>query len=726
MESPVKSVSRLLLVLLLVCLADCTEYDNYGKNTDNNSDDGIWVTGVSKTYEIALEAGTRTEDGISGGTFVFPDGGGGTLKIRRIVKGPYTTEDMNAFTVEYSGAGKILLELAGKPGEQMLTGYCPLDGSGILTDDAPEGFSSIWIPLPEQAGKIGTVIFDLPVGSGQLKSGWPGISAFKSFNQREIKDKSEQFKAMRDSALKELIRAIPLDKQSDVRTKYLEQMPEVYVHSSVGTPGYSPFWNFPYLGRKYLLFKPESHKSNVAHECGHYMHHILVGDFFNSFYSRGVHAVGEKGARENIIEEPAFLSEYFLTGQVGAKNLIVYNARKDPEMGNFCIYHEQTKGPVHSPDKVDFLDLEGFGIELMAAACRTRDTILNYKEEKVTVPVLMPEMTDRTPIFRDLYGMIESGVRDMPGISLGMQTLAFLKWGGNDSFKKLQVMWQPLGYCYSAKLTFVDADGKLVEGIKASSLITIGNQEYVLNKNMNQSDSKGICLLNEVFPLTSSLRIYYKENGVDKTRDIEDFFDIPWNAPTNVPIEKKVILDESGLLAILHKTTFVSVIFAGSVVLSEGSTAARFNVEMSSGGSGKPLIWNGREFSVAGKYSLMSGGSRYDFDLSISGKVSQDCKILETVTGSNTVKIYQGNDALIETRVDDLSFHDIGIFRYTEQNDPAFDYYISGAEGEGKVNKVSSRTIELPPHGNSDVNIKSILWNDDNPETLKVYFGVYR
>ncbi len=69
-----------------------------------NGGEEEFVLGPATTYAVQVDAGGSMADSISGGAFAFPNGGGGTLTVARIVESPLAPpEGAAGFSVEYTG-----------------------------------------------------------------------------------------------------------------------------------------------------------------------------------------------------------------------------------------------------------------------------------------------------------------------------------------------------------------------------------------------------------------------------------------------------------------------------------------------------------------------------------------------------------------------------------------------------------------------------------------------
>jgi antitoxin component YwqK of YwqJK toxin-antitoxin module len=356
---------------------------------------------------------------------------------------------------------------------------------------------------------------------------WDGKDDYKKLDIMTLKGQ-QKFEKLIRAATNGLIKAMPPERQKQIMEDMNGSlMPQVYVGQDVNDPCYVPFWDLP-LGlykRKIFMFNPRHNRDNVAHEVGHFYHHALLGRGYASFalWPRGSgHSLGSKGAENNIVEEPAYLSQYYLTGYIST-------SAWNPEQGDFLLENRET-GYKNSPEKDNFLDIEGFGIALMASMIRTKSTMTDYKGRTVDVPVFAPGI-DREQIFQEMWKIIAVGMSSIRELRNALVSLATTKkWSSTDV---LSALWQPMGYSYHMRCRFVDKDKKPLSGITAQSFVKVDGKDYVLPETKTASDGNGDYKLEEVYPWVSSLRVSYLKDGKQEQKDLINVVKIGWYPPTN-------------------------------------------------------------------------------------------------------------------------------------------------------------------------------------------------
>jgi len=664
-----------------------------------------WTEGESKTYTAPNEKGGTISDELTGHTFLFPEGGGGSFTLTRILSGPQTTPDDSVFSITYSGSGSVKLIVQAKPGEILCIGNAPLAGSGILVDEADKDCQSVWMPIPENDNGNHTTSFLLPLSSGLKSTSWAGIKNYKTIRYFDIKDLDVKFNKMVNDVANVMVNVMPSDYKTALEKNIKEnQLPSIYVNNDVSIPCYKPFWDyFGFATRKLFMFKTSSQKNNVAHEFGHYLHHFLTDSYYTKFANnpRGEgHAIGESGARNNIIEEPAYLTEYYCIG-------LIANAW-DPTQGDFCLEAKESGGK-NNTNSDDFLDIEGFGIMLMSSLIRTHTSIIDYKGRNVEVPVMNPEKSDRTKFFKDMYSIFESGEDCMDGIVTNIVDFARYNYGGANSVKKLSAMWQPLGMNHVATCTFVDKDKNPISGVTAQPYIKLADgKEYKLVENKNASKSDGSYIISENYPGISSLRITYTtKSGEKKTLELEDYINIDWTLATNEVVELgEIVLEDQNLIAHLNKTIVAGVQFEAMFSTTKGDYPLKEIIDNNS--CGEKVSWSGQGFSVIKEYATTDGPyNSYIKSINITGSVSKNGLTVENCTATYEEKWYEGGTNLLRTIKTTIACNSIPFVSISSDN-KKIGYGLAGNKVEGKA----SMTYSEVWYDNSGITTTGIKWND--------------
>jgi len=509
------SLAMLTAVVALMAMFGCGG-DSGTEPETNNPPADPWSYGQSRSFAVSAGTNVLLSDSTSSSLFRFPDGGG-QLTVRDILAGPTTLPDEGDIEIEYTGTSTVELIMPHDPGDVVyLMGYAPL--TGVILEYA-EPDSSGWLPLSPRetmSGATGdTLVFELqlPAKGGSAKQYKRLVYVKNTPHEILVRQVETNIR----EAVNDLIDAIPLARQPDVRLRVNGDMsPRFTVPKNRGTwtwkttPKYIPYLGLPGIFPIYKIVIPDDSLGNVAHEVSHYLHHVLIQEGFEAFAwnGRSGHALGTTGAFTQLIEDFAYLGEFYLKGHISNAN---------PRWGSTLAGTESPR----SPKTTDFRDLEGMAVAVFAAHTRDIDWIQDYRGERRTVPVIAGDVTEK---FRDCYEIVAQGTDDTLELVEKMQSVLANKYNRP---KALLAMLEPLGWSHHVKCRFVDAAGEPVANVEARSLCKSGGQSYFLPKRGTPTGNDGRYTLDQFHPGTSTLRIYQGADSVDV--DIT----IPWSRPTN-------------------------------------------------------------------------------------------------------------------------------------------------------------------------------------------------
>ncbi|MFH1143724.1 MAG: hypothetical protein V1774_04185 [Candidatus Eisenbacteria bacterium] len=705
--------ASITITCIFVALLGC-ERERLTIVDDDPSDD--WTLGEPRAYAAPAAPNAIIEDSV--GTFRFPAGGSDTLTIFPILAGPQTGAGEGAFQVAYSGSGAVEFLMSNAPDTtEFLLGYEAHDG--MILENAEEATHS-WLPLLDASPDSAAYVFPLPLGQTR-KSGpayrWSGVPAFKplKFAAGTPRDTlAKRFEQNIRDACNTLIFAIP----PALRTRVMADIngsyaPKLYV--AMNTPGqwwpsspkYAPFWTFyPAINRCMLLMTNDS-PGSVAHETGHYFHHVLIGSAYVNFARNArpsTHGVGTPGCANNLIEEPAYFAEYYLKGTVGGRG---------PEGGAFV-----ASGPAgtNEPDKVHFPDLEGFATCMFASIIRDSGTMLSYAGPRVPAPVIT---ADRDSLFHACYQIIADGTTDIYTVRTKVETY-LARIGQAD---RLPAILQPLGWTYRVRCRFVDPLGSPLEGLTARGVSSAGGLEYRLGPGAGQSAADGSYRIATFFPGASILRVYDDGDSIDITTGIQ----IPWTTLTTQEFNLgDVVINPDRPLEALKRKTKVWVSFGGSITFTDGQDDFVLDEYFGAGNTGlgttdvgPPISWNGTSFSYsnAGSYEHICEGT-VTWEVSIQGTAGTDGRTMNISSLHYSART--AND-----RFEDSWDYAIAGLPLSPSSTPPYTtlrYRASGSAASTYVSGVSARIWHFCA-GYTPGNYVSTDWgNAENPAAVLIQF----
>ncbi len=649
-----------------------------GGGTANPDDGGPpvdWEFGESAVYQAAPGGDARITDPISGSIFRVPGSRGGSLTVTAIVSGPQAAPEDSAFALSYTGSDPVQILVPHRSGDfDFVFGYAPFEGV-VLEGD--EGTDSGWLPFPVKETIGDTLVFELlapPASGGLQEAHWQGITNFKKLSIKGLTDHGALMRLFEQNireALQNLILVVPPARREQAMLDINGSFePTLFVSVNTGSwlqskPKYVPFWTFvPAIPRCALMMK-DDYEGSVAHEVGHYLHHVLVG---NSQYLNFAmtprpsdHKLGTPGARNNVIEEPAYFAEYTLNQTIN---------QGSPERGTFLTSLDH----VTDPTQQDFLDLEGMGVMVLASLTRQDAEIHSFYGPRVSVPVVEGGLNER---YQACYEWIAQGANTIPSFRYKMHT--YLSASGQQD--KIPAMLQPLGWSHYAECRFVDERGNPVLGCSARSVSIADGTTYRLPLGTPLTPTPGGYLLQYVYPGESILRIY-KPNGdsLDVARNIE------WGTPTNERQQwGDIVVPQENLLDLLHRRGNISTSASGYIddPLSENPRYEGFSVSNTvSCLPGAPaLTWEGTRFSFGIQTVEATLYQTAVYSDSLEGQVSLDGRKIEWIRmySDRTTTYPQGGRYQYQT---DVTVRDIPVWDYPGDgmDNTEFRYYLLPAE----------------------------------------------
>jgi len=472
-------------------------------------------TGDPSEYDVESSSPITVRDSISGFDFEFPEGGYGSLTVAPITSGPTAPYAGEGFSISYSGANRVMVHI---PKEDaycvLLMGYGTSYGS---RDDRDE---DDWRALAETGSTDDEAVFELllPVISltGRQSTSAADHDGFTYHWISKIPSGSSD--AVKLEAIK--------TQANEFIWHYLDSLPASIKTAAISevnsrlTPTFYADDNY-YIGftRRIVVGNsttpmigliPGASANTIAHEVGHYMNHVLVGDAVYLQIENSApdnHGVGDSHyLRTTIAEDMAYFAQYFLIGNVNSADVTepgLFLRGKDPEL-------------------TDYPSLEGFAACLLARLNSTATTIRDVENTSVQrdFPVVGAG-------FPDLFGIIDRGAVNVD--QLRDHVKEYLASTGQAA--KYPVVLERVGWHYLAKAKIVNENGDPVVNADVKCVCKVGSTEYFTRTENGYTDNQGQTSYIEVFPDSSYLRVEY--NGA--SHDIQIYIDP--DGPTHVALD---------------------------------------------------------------------------------------------------------------------------------------------------------------------------------------------
>jgi hypothetical protein len=483
------------------------------------------VAGPASTHALTGTAGQTVPLGIGDAALVLPDGATGRLTLAPIVSGPpRPAAGGHGVAITAPAGARLQLRLSVPAGG---VARCYRFGSlpGCL-DDSLVPRTDRWAPIPDisLAGGIATVELTSPA---RTRQGDPTVNIWIGDPNSE-----GELLALRQRLLADidaLLALLPDPTRTTAMAAYQGAMRPMVERSSEADGSYYAgfaWWDatraVPYFG-----LRLSSADDILAHECGHYLSHLLAGSAaFRPIFDLAPdadHGLGKQyGGRTTITEEYAYFAQFLRLGHVNFG---------DPSIGGWL------GGIVRqNPAAIDYPSLEGFGCALMAALTRTSAGAVadfNSYLTRVKTPTPAGALTGG-----EVLASYASGASKIDALATALETRMIEHKQG----AAFQVIAERLGWSYHVTGHIVS--NKLpVQGVKVTPvlIVTQNNVTTTYTASTATTDASGIYHLPRAFFGKALLRIEYGSQSyevpytVDRTKatvvtqtipDIDIDFDI--------------------------------------------------------------------------------------------------------------------------------------------------------------------------------------------------------
>lgn len=517
-SKPGSSIRRYAFLLMVVLLqaVGCSERERLGP--PGPPPDGVtWEIGPATTYPVPQSPGSVIADSVTGQRFRFSEGGAGVLTVAPVLAGPAPIYPGAGFRAEYAGDQPVEILVDATAGERvMVTGYGRANGS--FSDYAAAEERWLAVPCVDTTESGLAFLLTFPYETVQGKSAAAGHRGFREYWISKIPAGADDITRMihleRQSGayIDSFLSAVPEPRRSILRAEASGRMHRHYQYDG---PYYQGFW-WRSLGSYGRLIRPTIHlrtnadAGNVAHETGHYITHLLVGDDVWSVLEGQAplwnteHGIGDLMGREFLVEDYAFFIESFLTGGVKLVDLL------DPYAPFMSI----------TPLGRDFPGVEGFAAVMLAALTRTNPTMRDLVSGRPT-DVPAPGLDDAA-----IFEIIAKGATGIDRLREEMATAL------GPRADLLPAIAQRSGWSYSVRGRLVSPAGDPVPGIRTSSVYHGGGRIYEGGYTSLGTDADGkFAIVGGVFPGRSHIRC------VDPPDTLEFLIDLDWTYPTDRAIE---------------------------------------------------------------------------------------------------------------------------------------------------------------------------------------------
>ena len=508
-----KFISALSLFVLATFLS-CSK-DSNNEIVAPENPETIFEYSDPNVYAVENSPNSTIYDQATEVTLSFPEGGIGNVSISEILSAPVTTFEGKGVKIEYTGNTPIDLVVDTSDGNfAEVLEY----GNFIGCFDDEIGNGKRWTAVPKSKTDGAKISFTLmmPYNLSKPVVVKPiGSNNFWIARLKPTADLVEQRVATELQILtfyKQFLSTLPASISTAVEAKAKSRFLRTKYDNGAY---YSGFW-MKVLG-KGVSYEPTVHLGlppriqQIAHELGHYLVHLLVGDDIqvtleNQANLSGKHAVLDIVGREVLLEDLAYFTEFVLTERgADAYNLIEpYDMLKK----------------LH-PLNNDFPSYEGFAAHFLAQLVRTEPTIRDFETgQQRKIPLVNLS-------YGQVFEIISKGATDINTLRKNVEDYL------GSQANKLPVICHRLGWRYLAEGKLVDPEGNPISGASIEPIVDINGVIYKGMEGAATSSSDGTFVLSgEAFPGNSILRV---KLSPDDSTDVPIYID--WNKPTTETVE---------------------------------------------------------------------------------------------------------------------------------------------------------------------------------------------
>lgn len=499
--------------------------------------------GASQTYSISSSGDVKIQDTLSGNSFRFPKGGNGKLIITAITSAPQVeSEHGNGFKIEYSGIDPVQI-LVPYEANQVPLVWLWGDPAVSLYDSGVNGSPELWMPLRKVDSVSNPAVFILSptddlAKSAQLNPREATQNTTQAFKIFQVKlDKNDgvferlgKLAALATEHVQKIVYLLPSTIQGTAVNEIngrlhpkLDGFYELYSDKSY----YHPFSYITGRADPYFVFVATTigggmlaDNHTVAHEAGHYMSHVLLGDDgMRTLEKQAVreHGKGTPHAGRPMLEEYAYFSDYCLN---------FADTRLSTSIENFF---DTGKG---DPASNDWPSEEGYATSLLALMHTPNPWLVSLNDTGVSekIPFINASLTD-------LWGILAKGPTTVD--KLHDEIAAYL----NTRQDLLPPLLERSGWSYHGKGRVVDDQSNGVPSVKVQAVVKVPSEgadaEYYAPLQPVVTNTNGEFTLERMFPATTNnfVRVWLGD-------DVKKYQDFSISIDSKNPTNKEITLPD--------------------------------------------------------------------------------------------------------------------------------------------------------------------------------------
>ncbi|MFN8365624.1 MAG: hypothetical protein U0Y96_00115 [Candidatus Kapaibacterium sp.] len=502
------SIRLFFYITVVFMFSGCPDTDN--PVPPNGNSDGIEFTGLVR-YPVSSGADIIIRDTVHGLQLKVVGGGQGEISIEKASKLDYPAPDnMPVFRINNPQNMKLQLLVQHNAGEKPSV---VVYAEPYVSTYEPSTHTKEWLGISRTDTTSNPAVYDLSIPTS-------GIS--KKSNQLQfvpiiiIGVVTYATLTERDLYLNKCIDLIRSDVQTiitPIASPYKEDairaingrlMPKVDLAIISSLSSYSPFhWALGYVNPYFSFARKDKEgetKSTVAHETGHYLSHVLLGDDnMRTLRSNLIryHDIGDVRPNRSLLEEYAQFADLTVNGSIKQAKFV-------PPDGLFSLIKGKGK-----PSTVDYVAKEGYITMLLGWLHSSATTINNSDISSNTAG----EDEDNIPSLQSSYGELWTILAKHKPLTADDLYNAFKATYTPEQMKIVHTIMQRTGWTYTinGKLTWTTGEG--IKNVIVQPIMKIGTSVYTTTEDT--TDENGNFTLPRGFPVSDiQLRIKLSQKTI--------------------------------------------------------------------------------------------------------------------------------------------------------------------------------------------------------------------
>lgn len=469
------STNKLVIGLLFLAALFSSGCPDDTPTTPNGGSDGMEFTGLVR-YAVSSTSDIIIQDTVHGLRLKVVGGGQGEISIEKASKVEYAAPDSApVFRIKNPQLMKLQLLVTRSPG---VTPVVALYAAAFGSTYESTSRSKEWIGLARSDTSSNPAVYELFIPTASMHSKGSQLQVDGSADEFIIAQDAKENQARADYLNKciDLVRSSVQTIINPIASPYKEQamtevngrlMPKADLAILSSVSYYNPFYSLAglYVNPHFcFVYKKNERelKSTVAHESGHYISHVLLGDEkMRTIQANAIrhHDIGDVHPNRILTEEYSQFAD--LTVNASVKGIPLAD------------FYTNVRGN-KSPRTVDFVAKEGYITMLLGWLHSSVGIINNAPDGSNTAG----EDYDNMPTLQSSYGELWTILAQHKPLSADDLYNAFKATYTPEKMKVIHTIMQRTGWNYSVNGKLTWTTGEAVKNVVVQPIMKIGTSVY--------------------------------------------------------------------------------------------------------------------------------------------------------------------------------------------------------------------------------------------------------